>query len=300
MQILKGPRKGVRCVAFSPDGAHLATSGYDGSLRLWDLRSGKASRLYGRGATPKFLVWAHDGSGVFWSCCPHSTGGVWRTTVTGLTQALIVADREVGGVCLSPAGGTLYAATQSAIRRWDVAAGRAGSWLSASLAPWPTGSPGFLATSADGQTLASTHPLSVLARNVPFQVALWDVATGQQRARLLDCREFFDGVAFSPDGARLAALGHQSLWLWELPSGRPLAQRPSKKFYTGLAFSPDGRVLATSGNDGAVRFWDGRSAEPLRAFAWEVGKVLCVAFAPDGMRAAAGGSTGDIVVRDVD
>jgi WD40 repeat protein len=214
---------------------------------------------------------------------------------------LTLRDREVGGICLSPDGGALYAATQGAVRRWDVATGGAlASWPTAAPASWPAVSPGFLAVSADGQTLASTHPLSPLARTVPFHVALWDVATGRQRAQLLDCREFFDGVAFSPEGARLAALGHQSLWLWELPGGRPVAQRPSRKFYTGLAFSPDGRLLATSSNDGAVRFWDGRSAEPLQTFAWEVGKVLCLAFSPDGMRAAAGGSTGDIVVWDVD
>jgi WD40 repeat protein len=187
----------------------------------------------------------------------------------------------------------LYAATENAIHPWDIA-------TEAALPPWPTTSPGYLAVSADGTTLASTHPLSPLARVDAHHVALWDVATGWQRTRLLECREFFDGVAFSPDGTRLAALGHQSLWLWELPSGRPVARRPSRKFYTGLAFSPDGRLLATSGNDGAVRFWGGRTAEPLRTFAWEIGKVLCVAFAPDGMRAAAGGSTGDIVVWDVD
>jgi WD40 repeat protein len=74
----------------------------------------------------------------------------------------------------------------------------------------------------------------------------------------------------------------------------------SKKNFTGLTFSPDGRFLATSGNDGLVRFWEGSSGESREAFDWRIGKVLCVAFAPDGMRAAAGGSNGDIVVWDVD
>jgi WD40 repeat protein len=293
VQILKGFRKGVRSVAFSPDGARLAAGGYDGGLRLWELRGGEATRLNRAGATLRNLVWVPDGSAVFWTGCGYSANSVCRTTVTGQTEALTLTDNEVGGICLAPDGRTLYAAARSAIRRWDIATGRA-------LTSWRTTSPGFLAVSPDGQTLASTHPHSVLARNVAFHVALWDVATGRRRARLLDCRELYDGVAFSPEGTRLAALGHQSLWLWEMPAGRPVAQRPSKKFYTGLAFSPDGRLLATSGNDGAVRFCDGHTAEPLQTFAWDLGKVLCVAFSPDGMRAAAGGSTGDIVVWDVD
>jgi WD40 repeat protein len=187
----------------------------------------------------------------------------------------------------------LYAATRSAIRRWDVAA-------ELELPRWRTISPGFLAVSADGRTLASTHPLSPLAKVNSFHVTLWDTATGEKKTHLKECAGFFDGVAFSPDGTRLAALGHQSLWLWELPSCRAICRRPSKKSYTGLAFSPDSQLLATSCNDGKVRFWDGQEAEPLKVFDWEIDKVLCVAFAPDGMRAAAGGALGNLVVWDVD
>ena len=66
-----------------------------------------------------------------------------------------------------------------------------------------------------------------------------------------------------------------------------------------MAFSPDGRTIATSNNDGLVRFWDGRTGELLKAYDWKIDKALCVAFAPDGLRAAAGGSTGKIVICDV-
>jgi WD40 repeat protein len=180
------------------------------------------------------------------------------------------------------------------MRRWDVPS-------RTELTPWPTTSPSFLAVSPDGQTLASTHPLSPLAPRVDsFHVVLWDTPSGEQRRRLGDCAEFFAGIAFSPDGQRLAALGNQNLWVWELPSGRAVVRRPSKKFYTGLAFSPDGRVLATSGNDGVVRLWEGRTGELRQAFNWNIGKVLCLAFSADGMRAAAGGSQGDVVIWDVE
>lgn len=48
-----------------------------------------------------------------------------------------------------------------------------------------------------------------------------------------------------------------------------------------------------------MRFWDGRTGELLKAYDWNIDKALCVTFAPDGLRAAAGGSTGKIVIWDV-
>jgi WD40 repeat protein len=284
----------VRCLAFSPTGEHLATGHYDRSIRLWDLRGGKPGRLLGRGSsTPQSLTWAPDGSRVFWLA--GTTGAVLATATAGGRTTPLGGRRRGAfafGICLSPDGRTLYVAGERVIFRWNLV-------RDVKRPSWRTASPHCLAVSPDGKTLASTHPHSELSWVTPH-VALWDTATGRRRARLLDCTEVCDGVAFSPDGSRLAALGHQTLWLWELPAGRPLAHHPSRKFYTGLAYSPDGRVLATSNNDGVVRFWDGRTGAPLRAFAWDIGKVLCVGFAPDGMRAAAGGERGTIIAWDVD
>jgi WD40 repeat protein len=49
-----------------------------------------------------------------------------------------------------------------------------------------------------------------------------------------------------------------------------------------------------------VQFWDAATGEPLREFDWSIGNVTALAFAPDGLTAAAGSDRGQIVIWDVD
>jgi hypothetical protein len=48
-----------------------------------------------------------------------------------------------------------------------------------------------------------------------------------------------------------------------------------------------------------VRVFD-TSLKEAASFEWEVGPARCVAFSPDGMRAAAAGKTGRVVLWDFD
>jgi len=45
MHTLKGHEKTTECLAFSPDGKTLASGGWDGTMRLWDVQTGKQIRI---------------------------------------------------------------------------------------------------------------------------------------------------------------------------------------------------------------------------------------------------------------
>ena len=73
-----------------------------------------------------------------------------------------------------------------------------------------------------------------------------------------------------------------------------------------LTFSSDGRRLAScvpwpsgAGLPASVAVWDAASGRERRSYDWQIGGVRSVAFAPDGLLAAAGGKAG-IVVWDVE
>ncbi len=83
---------------------------------------------------------------------------------------------------------------------------------------------------------------------------LWDPDTGQPLGEPLEGHsDWVAGVAFSPDGQRLATVSaDETARLWQTdtlePLGEPLKGLTGWKY--AVAFSPDGRRLATAGDDG--------------------------------------------------
>ena len=90
--------------------------------------------------------------------------------------------------------------------------------------------------------------------------------------------QMFDAVS----GARAGELVHR---------GRP--------FVTAVAVHPCGSV-ACARTDGTVTFWDADRLEAIRTLDWKAGKLVSLAFSPDGTLAAAGTEDGKVVVWDVD
>ena len=252
---------GATAVAFSRDARSLYASGYDGTVRSWDLGTGKAGRAL-TGATG--TVWTLDISPDGKALAAAGEDGVARVWTIGSEEApkaLRGHSRNVWEVRFAPQGTLLATASfDNDARIWDLASGKSLRTLrghSQAIVGLDYGPDGrLLATSGDDST-----------------IRLWRTADGAQLRTMAGGNHVYD-VAFSHDGRWLASAGRArsvigGFWydltglggsaspvkLWRVADGALVSTLPHPTDVMYATFSPDGRYLVTSSEDSKVRLW---------------------------------------------
>jgi RNA polymerase sigma factor (sigma-70 family) len=297
-QVMVAHRWSTYHVKVRPDGRTIVSCGADGSVRMYDLTTGKELR---------------------------------RGLLDQEPDAMREMKHQILQMELSPDGRTattLCSGPSSLLHTWDLDSGRI-------LFHRPhTGQVHSCIFTPDARMLVSTHYVEDLGGDGAAMrsdtlpkgwekmkapprtvVVLEEVTTGRELLTLPQPGKSSQVLALTPDGQciltstfapepRPVFQGPSTLRLWELATGKQrLAITSARGGYdhdfARMAVAPDGRTLATVRSDYIIQLWDLATGKELLRRPGHDAPTYCMAFSPDGKRLATGHGDSQILVWDV-
>lgn len=264
-------------------------------MRIWDAASGACRRtLQGHAAPVVAVAFSPD-------CAALATGGedaiclVWDAERGGCTQELGGHAAALTALAYSADGALLVTASRDGtVQLHDAATGRSLRVLAGRKAAQRH--PTALAMRPDGHIIAAGYSGGAGVR-------LWDAGTGATVRKLKGIAGDVTAIAYSADGAALAAAGDGGdLRLYAPATGAFVAvargDAAAAAAVTSLAFSPTDGALAAGDAGGGLAVYGARGQARCVLAGHADGAVTCVAFGIDGRTLASGGA--DAAVRTWD
>ncbi len=149
------------------------------------------------------------------------------------------------------------------------------------------GSVHALAFRPDGQALAIGGGLA--ARSAFVRLYRLD---GQLLAEMYGHEDVVSGLAFAPDGQRLASASLDgTVRIWETTSGKEVAvSKGHSDFVNEIVFAADGLSVFTASKDRSIKRFDAQTGKGLRTYSDHNDDVLALAIRPDGSEFVSAGN----------
>jgi WD40 repeat protein len=326
--IMKGHSGPVTCLAFSPDGKTLGTAGKDGTVILWDVKSGMKTFSYGPHKGTVFaLAISKDGKKLavgsatippgriecnledrsirVTETLPDGEIKIWHTVKNWKLATLEIGHDVPSRLAFTTDGRNVIVGGgyTASIAFWNLRSGREKRRL---LGPTSKGSPihegeDLQAFTDDGQVLAWATPNGTIHVRRQSDGNKWNA---RHSGPYLGC------LVLSSDGKMLGTICNHfrgnDIRLWDVSTGRQLADfsPPQDLLPIGLSLNPDASIVVlakgTYNKDkyqvGEIQFWDVKSHKLLATLEGQKQSLSSMAFSPDGRLLAASTEDGNVML----
>jgi WD40 repeat protein/serine/threonine protein kinase/tetratricopeptide (TPR) repeat protein len=328
LRILRG---GGSSISFSPDCRSIASAGWDGGIKIWDVATGELRAYYGKGEDVTCVAFSPDGGRIMSAArdgvikVRDSASGAELTTMRGYSRSISQVAFNPDGTRVVSSGGP-----DNTVRIWDaqtgaelrILRGHKNSVTSASFSPdgtrivtssWDSTIKVWDAYVDPSQMLLHGHRNAIsglaftpdgkylVSGSLDGIIKTWDVASGLERLTLHKYEDAVWRMAISPDGKQMAfCLADKTIKLCSLTSGEELMTlRGHETPPYGVIFSPDGRrIISVGGRDKTVRVWDTATGNEKMILRGHSCPVRSVTVSPDGRYIVSGDEDGQIKVWD--
>lgn len=288
---LRGHTGPVLGLAFSPDGKTLASASADGSVRLWDVRTGALQETLQCGESRAHCV-AFSQSGKRLAAGFGGERGmvqIWDCRTSRRIESWAAHERATRGVAFGVDRNSLITCgDRPSLVVWNLPG--AEHQHSVTYA----GGPNAIA-------IRRGHHEFATIRAAPARVQFWELS------RVLNSRRFVSlhgESAYSIDYSSSACLvacgteGSVVLATSERQAPAPLSWHAHDGAVLGIRFLANGKSVLSAATDGLVCHWT-LSGERIQSLDWQIGELGAIAVAPDGLTAAVGGAE-TIVIWDLE
>lgn len=248
-------RSYMSVIAPSPDGKEAATGGIDGTIRIWNLETGKCVRaLIGHNSYVYGLSWSPDGNTLASGGSYDGTARLWDVR-TGRPLKVLRGMKEFSTLCdWSPDGKQLVVVggTSGFVWLWKALSGEGkevtsfGHYITS--VQW----------SPDGEQIA------ISAQQQPATIL--NLSSGKASRYLGKPEDAIVVARWSPDGKTLATGNATTIGLWDVEVEAETIEVPPKKLEgpgSALAWSPDGsQLVAATPTD--VQIWSLKDAKVVK------------------------------------
>ncbi len=281
MKELKGHTAAVRAVAYSPDGARIASASEDKTIRIWNPATGESPQeLKGHTGMVWALAFSPRGRTLASAGFDNSLR-LWSGQSGSPLQTLTGHQDVVTSLSYAPdSSGIVTGSYDKTLKLWP-----------AIEPPIPALADLNLADNGEASLVRfvvfNPEGTRMITGTQNQSLRLWDLNLGRVMKTAVHPRGISDG-ALAPDGKLLVTVDFGGkLYFWNTETLELIdTLETGQSQGTAMAFSPDGKLLATGDWDGNAKIWNVLTRKKIGELPKQELPVTGIAFSPDGKLAA--------------